>query len=133
VGIAHLRRALPGWLEDVENGLTDAFRVLLSGLAEDLRELDDRIVGLDEWIAQTVRADPVAQRLVALRGIGPLTASALEAHWGTVERFREVVTLRCPSDLRRANTARAERTGYWESPSGATPISESSWCMVLAQ
>jgi transposase len=33
VGIGQLRAALPRWLEDAENGLTDAFRVLLAGLA----------------------------------------------------------------------------------------------------
>jgi transposase len=60
---------------------------LLSGLAEDLRELDDRIVGLDEWIAQTVREDPVAQWLVMLRGTGPLTASGLSGALGDGRAF----------------------------------------------
>lgn len=87
VGIGHLRRALPRWLEDAENGLTDEFRVLLADLAEDLRQLDDRIVDLDEWIAQTVRKDPVAQRLMKLRGIGPLTASALAGALGDGRAF----------------------------------------------
>ncbi|WP_409526152.1 IS110 family transposase [Nitrincola sp. MINF-07-Sa-05] len=77
VGIQHLRRALPGWLEDAENGLTDSFRVLLNGLAEDLRHLDDRIKALDDRITENVRLDPVAKRLMTLRGVGPLTASAL--------------------------------------------------------
>ena len=42
VGIQHLRRALPRWLEDAENGLTNEFRELLFDLAEDLRQLDAR-------------------------------------------------------------------------------------------
>jgi transposase len=87
VGIGHLRRALPEWLEDAENGLTDEFRVLLANLAEDLRQLDDRIVDLDEWIAQSVCKDPVAQRLMKLRGIGPLTASALSGALGDGRAF----------------------------------------------
>ena len=40
-GIGQLRAALPRWLEDAENGLTDDFRVLLAGLAEDLRHLGE--------------------------------------------------------------------------------------------
>ncbi len=37
IGIHQLRRALPLWLEDGENGVTDDFRALLAGLADDLR------------------------------------------------------------------------------------------------
>jgi transposase len=87
VGIQKLRCALPRWLEDAENGLTDAFRTLLAGLAEDLRCLDSRITGLDERIAQNVKEDPVAQRLLELRGIGPLTASALAGALGDGSAF----------------------------------------------
>lgn len=87
VGIHRLRRAVPEWLESAENGLTDDFRVLLDELAEDLRYLDDRIVGLDERIAQCVKHDPVAQRLLELRGIGPLTASALAGALGDGKAF----------------------------------------------
>ena len=56
VGIQQLRRALPEWLEDAENGLTDTFRALLAKLAEDFRYLDDRISNLDEQIAQCDRS-----------------------------------------------------------------------------
>jgi transposase len=87
VGIQQLRRALPEWLEAAENGLTDNFRVLLADLAEDLRYLDGRIVGLDEQIAQCVKSDPVARRLMELRGVGPLTASALAGALGDGKSF----------------------------------------------
>ena len=87
VGIRQLRRALPQWLEDGENGLTDNFRALLSDLADDLGYLDDRIAGLDERIAASVKADPVAQRLLELRGVGPLTASALAGALGDGRSF----------------------------------------------
>ena len=39
--LLHLRRALPCWLEDAENGLSERFRRLLNGLWGDLRALDD--------------------------------------------------------------------------------------------
>lgn len=87
VGIHALRRAVPEWLEDAENGLTDAFRALLANLAEDLRGLDDRVAALDDRIAQMVHDDPVAQRLLILRGVGPLTASALAGALGDGQAF----------------------------------------------
>nr|WP_082709004.1 IS110 family transposase [Marinobacterium profundum] len=49
-GIQQLRSSLPCWLEDGENGLTDAFRALLYGLADDLRFLDDRMYASGEPI-----------------------------------------------------------------------------------
>ena len=87
VGIQQLRKALPCWLEDAENGLTDAFRSLLNGLAEDLRYLDDRITSLDQQISQSVQQDPVASKLITLRGVGPLTASALAGTLGNGKAF----------------------------------------------
>ncbi len=88
VGIGQLRAALPRWLEDAENGLSDAFRVLLAGLAEDLRHLDDRIDTVTASIEHQVQTDLVAKRLMALRGVGPLTASALSGALGDGQAFR---------------------------------------------
>ncbi len=87
-GIGQLRAALPRWLEETENGLTDAFRVLLAGLAEDLRHLDDRITTVTAGIERQAKADPVAKRLLALQGVGPLTASALAGALGDGQAFR---------------------------------------------
>ena len=87
VGIQQLRRALPQWLENAENGLTDEFRALLADLVEDLRYLDDRIEGLTERISRCVDRDPVARRLLELRGVGPLTASALAGALGDGKTF----------------------------------------------
>lgn len=76
-GIQQLRRALPLWLEDASNGLSDHFRHLLAELANDLRYLDDRVEQLTTAIEKHANTDPVARRLMTLRGIGPITASAL--------------------------------------------------------
>ncbi len=86
-GIQQLRRALPGWLEDAENGLSGKFLVLLAELAADLRYLDDRIDSLDKRIAQRVKEDPLARRLLELRGVGPLTANALAGVLGDGKAF----------------------------------------------
>jgi transposase len=87
VGIGQLRKAIPVWLEDAENELTEQFRVLLCGLAEDLRHLDDRIQVLSTFIEQHVKQDPVACRLLELRGVGPLVASALMSALGDGKQF----------------------------------------------
>jgi transposase len=88
-GIHQLRRAVPCWLEDAENGLSDLFRGLLAGLREDLQRLDERVAKLDVSIAQSIDDDPLAQRLLALRGVGPLTASALAGALGDGTSFRK--------------------------------------------
>jgi transposase len=86
-GIGHLRRAIPLWLEDGENGLSDLFRVLLHGLWEDLQRLDERVTEVTESIGRLVKDDPVAQRLLRVRGVGPLVASALSATLGDGRAF----------------------------------------------
>lgn len=85
--IVHLRRALPLWLEDAENGLSERFRRLLNGLWGDLKVLDDRMAELDCEIAQIAQSDPVAKRLQQLRGVGPIIATALVAAVGNGEQF----------------------------------------------
>jgi transposase len=88
ISLGALRRALPDWLEDAENGLSDRFRRLLAGLANDLRLLDGRIAELNEEIASIADSDPAVQRLLELRGVGPITATALVAALGTGEAYR---------------------------------------------
>jgi transposase len=85
--IAHLRTALPYWLEDAENGLSERFRRLLNGLWGDLRALDARMTELDREIAVIAQSDPVAKRLQQLRGVGPIIATALVAAVGNGEQF----------------------------------------------
>jgi len=85
--LPHLRAAIPGWLEDAENGLTTRFRRLLNGLWHDLMALDQRMIELDCEIAQIADTDPVAKRLQHLRGVGPMIATALVATVGDVKHF----------------------------------------------
>jgi transposase len=85
--LGHLRRALPCWLEDAENGLSGRFRRLLNGLWGDLQALDERLSGLDREITLMAQSDPVARRLQQLRGVGPIIATALVAAVGNGEQF----------------------------------------------
>jgi transposase len=82
-----LRKALPDWLEDAENGLSDAFRLLLKGLWDDLLLLENRIAQVNDEIEQIAKTHPVALRLQQLRGVGPLVSTAMIASVGTGKQF----------------------------------------------
>ena len=84
-----LRRAIPEWLEDADNGLTDPFRQLLHGLWEDLLTLDSRLKSIDKQIEQLARDNDVTRRLQQLRGVGPLIATALVATVGDGRQYRK--------------------------------------------
>ena len=85
--LGQLRIALPCWLEDAQNGLSDRFRQLLRGVWEDLRALDERVGELDREITVIAKSDPLAKRLQQLRGVGPVIATALVGALGNGEQF----------------------------------------------
>lgn len=85
--LLQLRIAIPCWLEDLDNGLTERFRWLLTGLWQDLLGLDERIRELDRDIALIAQTDPVAKRLQQLRGVGPVIATAIVTHVGDAKQF----------------------------------------------
>ncbi len=69
--VSELRRAMPQWLEDARNGLSERFRRLLAGW---LKTCGDSTNGSRSWIngSQAIAKEtPAAQRLLALRGVGP--------------------------------------------------------------
>ena len=88
VGINQLRHAIPCWLEDAENCLSGLMRELLLDLYSDLRRFDKRIERLDKQIALSVKADPVAQKLSELKGVGPLGCSAMAFALGDGSAFK---------------------------------------------
>ena len=79
--------AMPAWLEDAENGLTERFRGLLSGLRDDLKTLDWRVEELNGEIDRIAQSDPVVRRLQQVRGVGPMIATALVATVGDAQHF----------------------------------------------
>jgi transposase len=84
-----LRAAIPCWLEDAENGLTDHFRSLLHGLWSDLTALGDRVLELDQTILKLANSNEVARRLQQLRGVGPMVATALIATVGDAQQYHK--------------------------------------------
>lgn len=84
-----LRVAIPCWLEDAENGLSDHFRSLLHGMWSDLLSLDDRVHELDRVIERLANSNAVTRRLQQLRGVGPMVATALVAAVGNAQHYRK--------------------------------------------
>jgi transposase len=87
VGIRSIERKLPEFLEDAENGLSGASRALFARLLEHFRALDRQVEELEREINAWHREDTASQRLQAIPGIGPLTASALVASVGDAKVF----------------------------------------------
>jgi len=85
--VAVVQRALPALLAD-DGRLPPLVRRSLQALLEHLRDLDSRIAGFDRDIAQHARSSASAQRLGALSGVGPLTASAVVATVGNAHDYR---------------------------------------------
>ena len=87
-GRARVRAALPGILEEGENGLSGEFRELVQDAYETLVRMDARLDELAARIARWAKADEQVQRLLGIPGIGPITATALLAAVGDVGTFR---------------------------------------------
>jgi transposase len=87
VGIRSIGRKLPEFLEDAENGLSAVSRALFARLFEHFRALDRQVEELEREINAWHREDTASQRLQAIPGIGPLTASALVASVGDAKVF----------------------------------------------
>jgi transposase len=87
-GRHHVDAALPLILEDADVRLSDAVRMLLAQLKLDL-DLAVRIDEADAVIQKTAHENEACRRLVAIPGIGPVTASALIAAIGNGGAFHK--------------------------------------------
>jgi len=88
IGIRWVEQELPGTLEDAQNGLSATSRALFSRLLSHLRELDRHVREIEAQIQAWHRDDAASQRLQAIPGIGPITASALVASIGNAHSFK---------------------------------------------
>ena len=87
-GIGYVRKAIPGILEDAENGLTPGFRGLLSELYDELVHFAERISTLEQKLEAVSAQSKACQRLLTIPGVGLLTATALVAAVGDIMAFK---------------------------------------------
>ncbi len=77
-GASHVQRLIKE-IEDPASDILEAARTCLSQLVETLRPLNDRIKILNAEIAARAKREDTTRRLMTVPGIGPMTATALEA------------------------------------------------------
>ncbi len=87
-GIAACRRMLADVVEDGENDLPWQMRELLSHLSEELVQQDTHIAKLDMQIKEQCAQDERIKRLMAIEGIGPISASAIVSAIGDARQFK---------------------------------------------
>lgn len=87
-GIGHLARRVPAIIEDGENDLPGGFRLLIARLLDHLKELDRQVGELAAEIQLWHRHNAASQKLAAIPGLGPLSASAIAASVGDVRNFK---------------------------------------------
>jgi transposase len=87
-GVAALRRRIPEWLEDGDNGLSDLFRRLLSASYVRLQELDAHIVFYTKEVEHQSKQDEACQRLQTIPGFGPIVSSVFHSQIGEGEAYR---------------------------------------------
>jgi len=87
-GRCHVEEALPRILEDGALPLSGTFRLLLAQLKLEVEQLSARIDQLDVVILRRAKEDDCCQRLTAIPGVGPVTATALIAAVGNGSAFK---------------------------------------------
>lgn len=87
-GITAVAKRIPEILEDAENGLPGTMRKLLERLTDNLKEMDRQVRELEVQIKYWHQENEASQRLEAVPGIGPITASAIVASVGDAREFK---------------------------------------------
>ena len=88
-GRHHSEESLPGILEDADNKLSGALRVLLTQLRLEMQYLQGQIDESDKLIRRIAGELEDCRRMVSVPGIGPLTATATIAAIGNGSAFKK--------------------------------------------
>jgi len=88
-GRHHIEESLPGILEDPDNKLSGALRVLLTQLRLEMQYLHRQVEESDKLIVRIAGELEPCTRLVAIPGIGPITATATIAAIGNGAAFKK--------------------------------------------
>lgn len=88
VGAAKVRPAVLAALEDGDNDLPMALRHTLNESLDQLARLTQGMNAIEQRLQEVAQRDPVSVRYQCVPGIGVLTATALHASAGSLDRFR---------------------------------------------
>jgi transposase len=102
-------RTIPMVLADADAPIPARLRAMLARLLDDVRTIDDHIALLERELAQLAASDPVAQRLMAIPGIGLITATALLDTVGHIHGFNRARRFACWLGLTPSERSSAQR------------------------
>ena len=85
--VAKFREGLRAWLADPDNGLSGSALATFRELKEQLDDKEQRILAYEARLNQEAKAE-VAQKLMKVPGVGPLTATAVMASMADPRHFR---------------------------------------------
>jgi transposase len=74
-------------ISDADSGLPESLRPVLAEAAREIRQLEARVPEVERSLETLARESPVLARLRTIPGVGILTATALVAFVGDVQRF----------------------------------------------
>ena len=86
-GEVAINERLPRILEDATQPLPDMLRELVDELLGEWRQLGERVAVLTARLESAANQDKTAKRLMTVRGVGPIIATALLAKQTEPERF----------------------------------------------
>ncbi len=89
LGVAKFRAGLLPWLDDGHNGLSGMALETFRDLVAQLDDKERRLQAYDRRLAKAARADERAKRLLAVPGIGQVTATALVAAVADPRDFKQ--------------------------------------------
>lgn len=86
-GVAAARELLNQAIDTPDNGLPGEMRELLRNLKEELQGHDERLAKLEKLIQHQVQKDKRVERLMAIEGVGPISATAVVSAVGDARQF----------------------------------------------
>ncbi|HEX7764538.1 MAG TPA: IS110 family transposase [Cellvibrio sp.] len=87
-GIPATQRGVRSAIEDADNGLSHSMRELLCEMSDELTDFNAKIQKCDIKIQRHAQEDERVRRLLAIEGIGPISASAIVTAIGNGTQFK---------------------------------------------
>lgn len=87
-GIVYVRKQIPDVISQEDTELNSFSKELLQELYEDFCEIDQKIKRMEKHIQRISQQSEVCQRLEKLKGIGPITSTALIGAVGDAREFK---------------------------------------------
>ena len=118
--------------------LPDHLRAELAPLVATMQVINEQIAQADSRLGAQVKADPVAQRLMTVPGVGPVTAATFVAVVDRVERFETARELRSYMGLvpREMSSGERQQRGHITKAGNTRTRSllvEAAWCLLRSQ